>query len=1216
VSTQQADAAPPRQPTPEQATAIAVRGKDVLLEAGAGTGKTGVMVERYCRLVCDGGLSPDAILAFTFTEKAAAELRQRIRGELARRAERGSERAAAALAGIGGAWITTIHGFCNRALAAHPIAAGVDPGFRVLDTPEAARAAREAFDDALVEFLAGGDRAREETVAAYDVEGLRGTIAAIHDELRSRGVADPQLPEPAAADPEAAIGRVVDAAHDCLGELKEGDSKRELPERALARLGAPGPPPGLDELRALATGSKAKALAPYKEAIEAAIARSAEAGEGGTVYRHLGELLRLFSARFAAAKERRAGIDFEDLQILAARLLERADIGEHYRTRFRQILVDEFQDTNRLQLRLIEALHGPKTELVAVGDELQSIYGFRHADLDVFRRRREEIDRRADAELMRLSGNFRSRPELVGAFNLFGEALLGAAYNPLRVGDLPLHTREVAGSKPAGPAVELLLTARDGWDGEQIELEPAIDGATPLNCLAEARFVAERLRSLADEGVPRGEMVVLLRAFSHLDAYEDSLERAGLRPYVVGGRGYWSQQQVADVCALLAVIANPLDDHALFGALASPACAVAPDTLWLLRMAAGKRRHVWPAVERAADPGSVVPCGRKASERNHEMELAEPERLEGIPEDERELLATFVARIASLRARAPRLSLPALIEAVVTETGYDLAILSRPAGEARFANVRKMGRLAAEFEQGEGRDLRGFLDFLAARAEGDAEAQAATAAEGHDGVRIMTVHNAKGLEFGVVAVPDLSRRLLNGGRSPLLVLGREEPPRVGMRLLRLGSPKIDLFDYGALCEESQGREAEEELRLFHVAATRARERLILSGVVSPEPGRETRGKAVVERLVDALGVPRDEDSAVPVAPPAPRPGLEAEFEPSEVAVRVNLPSPERAAELRALRREGAAARALGEGPPPLVERRPPTVPSRPLSYTAISAYEECPYRFYMERVLGLSNRERTSSRIAETKAFSPEEATSSAREERTARGAAVHALLEWSQANGWAEPSVELVLRHAAAVGLGAGSPPPDTARQWLAVECPEGDSPPPGQAEELLGLVRQWLESPLRKQITAEAVRVRSEVPLLLGVGGTVLRGSIDLLVEREGAPPLVVDYKTDRLDGAVPAERAGHYGVQRSIYALAVAEALGAAEVEVAYVFLERPDEPAATLLGAAEMAAARSSLKATIARIGQGDFPVAPPEERDWSLCRGCPALRGLCSGPAED
>jgi ATP-dependent exoDNAse (exonuclease V) beta subunit len=1199
VSTEEATVAPPREPTPEQGAAIAVRGRDVLLEAGAGTGKTGVMVERYCRLVCDSGLSPDSILAFTFTDKAAAELRQRIRAELTRRAERGSERAAAALAGLGGAWITTIHGFCNRVLAAHPVAAGVDPGFRVLDAPEAGRAAREAFDDAVVEFLkagraaqddpAHGDRAREETVAAYDLEGLRAMIAAVHDELRSRGIADPKLPEPPRPDPEAALARAAAAAGECLEELREKNGKRseadrELLERALARLSDPAAAPSLDELLALATRSKAKALAPYKEAIDAAVARVAEAGEGGVVYGHLAQLLELFSARFGEAKERRAGIDFEDLQILAARLLERAEIGESYRSRFRQILVDEFQDTNRLQLRLIEALRGPRTELVVVGDELQSIYGFRHADLEVFRRRREEINRRADAELMQLSGNFRSRPEVVGAVNLFGETLLGGAYTPLRVGDNSPPAREVAGSKPA---VELLLTARDGWDAEGIELEPAIDGSTPFNCLAEARSVAERLRELADAGVPRGEMVVLLRAFTHLDAYEDSLERAGLRPYVVGGRGYWSQQQVADVCALLAVVANPLDDHALFGALASPACAVAPDTLWLLRRAAGKRRHVWPAVERAGGAG--------------EGELAEPERLEEIPEAERQLLARFVATIAALRERAPRLTLPALVEALVTETGYDLAVLSRPAGEARFANVRKIGRLAAEFESREGRDLRGFLDFLAARAEGEAEAQAATAAEGHDGVRIMTVHNAKGLEFGVVAVPDLSRRLLNGNRAPLGAIGREEQPRVGLRLLRLGSPKVDLYDYGALCEESAEREAEEELRLFHVAVTRAREHLLLSGVVNPKEGRETKGRPVVERLVEALAIPRDADARVPVAPPEPRPGLEAGFDPSEIRVRVNLPSPERAAELRQLRREDAGERPFGEGTPPLVERKPPIVPSRPLSYTAISAYQECGYRFYMERVLGLAGTERSSPRIPGTSASASEEGGPSAREERSARGAAVHALLEWSQANGWAEPPPDLAERHGLAVGL---TPKPQTK--------PDNDFAR-GLAQGLIEPVKQWIESPLRGQIAVEATRVRAEVPLLLGIGDTVLRGSIDLLVEREGRPPLVIDYKTDRLDNANPEERSRQYETQRTIYALAVADGLGVTEVEVAYVFLERADEPAVATLDTAAMAAAREKLERTISSIGRGEFPVAAPMERDWTLCRGCPALHGLCSGP---
>jgi ATP-dependent helicase/nuclease subunit A len=1206
-----------RAPTPEQAAAIAISGRDVLLEAGAGTGKTGVMVDRYCRLVCDRGVSPDAILAFTFTDKAAAELRQRIRAELARRAEAGSERAGELLGAIGGAWITTIHGFCNRLLAGHPVAAGIDPGFRVLDAPETARAAREAFDEALRDFLApepppdgpishdiGGKSAhrppesREELAAVFEIDGLRGIVAGVHAELRSRGEAAPRLPEPPVPDPETAIRAAAAAAAAALAEMREEDPKRELVERALARLGAPGPAPDLDELWALRTASRAKAVAAYREAIEAAISRAAEAGEGGIAYRDLGVLLELYSTRFEEAKARRTGIDFEDLQILAARLLERAEIGEAYRGRFSHLLVDEFQDTNRLQLRLIEALRGPRSELVVVGDEFQSIYGFRHADLEVFRQQRQRIAERPDAELMELSGNFRSRPELIAAVNLFGTALLGEPYRPLRVGARPPQPADGPTSSAGDdisadrrpepvPPVELLLTGRDGWDGEEIELEPAIDGRTPLNCLAEARAVAARLRELVDAGVDRGAMVVLLRAFTHLDAYEDSLERAGLRPYVVGGRGYWSQQQVADVCALLATIANPLDDQALFGALASPACGVAPDTLWLLRAAAGKRRHVWPALERAGGAGQA--------------ELDEPERLGQIPPSELDLLGRFVATIAALRERGPRLSLAGLIEVATTATGYDLAVLTRPAGEARFANVRKLMRLATEFESREGRDLRGLLDFLSARAESDAEAQAATAAEGHDGVRIMTVHNAKGLEFDVVAVPDLSRSLLAGARPPLLALGREQPPRVGMQLRRLGSGSVNLYDYAALCEEAKERDAEEGLRLFHVAATRARERLILSGVVRPEPGRDAKPSTpIVERLVEALGVERDADATVAVPPPEPRPGLDAAFGPAEIAVRVNLPSPERAARLRAARRGTAENRALGEGPPPLVKRRPPIVPSRPLSYTAIAAYEECPYRFYMERVLGLAGSGSPLARIATQRTGAPSgdtEGLPSAREERSARGAAVHALLEWSQANGWRQPTEELARRHAAAAGF---------------VET-GGDRR--ANAAALLDPVRAWLESPLRRQIAAGAIRARAEVPILLDVDGTVLRGSIDLLVERDGEPPLVVDYKTDRLDGSSPAEHAARYATQRTIYALAVAESLAAPAIEVAYVFLERPAEPVTTLLGPTEMATEREQLAATIARISTGEFPVAPQPDRSWPLCRGCPALTRLCSGPDD-
>ncbi len=155
---------------------------------------------------------------------------------------------------------------------------------------------------------------------------------------------------------------------------------------------------------------------------------------------------------------------------------------------------------------------------------------------------------------------------------------------------------------------------------------------------------------------------------------------------------------------------------------------------------------------------------------------------------------------------------------------------------------------------------------------------------------------------------------------------------------------------------------------------------------------------------------------------------------------------------------------------------------------------------------------------------------------------------------------------------------------------------------------MRDWLGSPLRAEIAA-ATRVRAEVPILLSAGSTVLRGSIDLLVERDGLPPLVVDYKTDRLRGDDPATRAAHYEVQRSIYALAAKESLGATEVEVAYVFLERADSPVRTVLTEADMAAGRTRIEAAVASISAGNFEPAPEPERTWDLCRGCPALGPL-------
>ena len=212
-------------PTPEQRRAIDARDRDVLLEAGAGTGKTLVLVERYCE-AAETGAGIDGILAFTFTERAAAELRGRIRAELAARAAAaagdGEPERAAALATMSRdserAWISTIHGFCRRLIAAQPVALGLDPRFRVLDAPEADRVARRAFDGALDALVASGDPEAAELVAAVGIGPLLQVVHAAHDELRSMGFAEPVLPPAPPSDPAAAIRELVAVARDALRE--------------------------------------------------------------------------------------------------------------------------------------------------------------------------------------------------------------------------------------------------------------------------------------------------------------------------------------------------------------------------------------------------------------------------------------------------------------------------------------------------------------------------------------------------------------------------------------------------------------------------------------------------------------------------------------------------------------------------------------------------------------------------------------------------------------------------------------------------------------------------------------------------------------------------------------------------------------------------------------------------------------------------------------
>jgi ATP-dependent exoDNAse (exonuclease V) beta subunit len=1166
--------------TEQQRAAVEGRGRDVFLRAGAGTGKTTVLVDRFCAAALDPDGGVERILAFTFTERAADQLRRRIRDELASRIrDAGSEQLETlreTLEATDRAWISTIHGFCRRLLASHPAAAGIDPRFRVVDEAEAERLAARAFDSALESMVEAGEPEALELAAANRRRTLLEMTRGAYDELRSHGDPAPALPELPPPDTAAAIGALVEAARAAHLECEEASGKAVASRERIAIAMALDPAARPDEvlleaLRGLEVKSTAKAFkgdecARYADALKRAQAAVA-AHVLGPAYEQLRELVVRFGARYEALKDERAALDFEDLQLMAVELLSSSEaIRDRYREQFDHLMVDEFQDTNGLQLRLIEQLRGPDTRLFLVGDEFQSIYGFRHADVEVYRRqhRRFAAGDEPNGEALPLTGNFRAAPGLVAATNALGGGLLDG-FEPLT---------SLVDEAPGEAPVELLLTVDDkkGWEAEETALPRLPDDPSSGSKVAEARRLAGRLRQIVDDGEDPAEIVVLLRAFTHVAAIEQALSEAGLDPYVVGGRGFWSQQQIDDLRCLLAVIANPLDDQALFGALASPACAVLPDTLWLLRRAATWRDeendrersgHIWPLIRDLVERGAPSRGDAEAAAL--------------IPAEEMDRLRRFAEVLGELRKRSTEGGLEALIDRAATDFGYDVATLARTDGMARWANVRKLMRLAREFESSEGPDLAGFLEYLDSRAASrDREAEAATRAEGHSGVRVMTVHGAKGLEFGMVAVADLGRNLQLGW-TPLRVRPGEEGPeggelaRVGVQLGRLGRPAERLHDYQELTELAAERDAEEEARLAYVAATRAKRRLLLSGTFNPNAlkreinDRKPIALQLIRSLLEGDIAERELD-----LPPAGD-----EHPAGRLRVSVSEPGPGAGAQLLTGREASEAPKEQAAADPPLGRPEVPPALIGGLSYSALSAFENCGYRFYVERILGI--------REPDTTATDGDGATAPEVRSRFGPGLAVHSLLEWSARNRWREPSDDRVAAALGEQGLDAGG---EIA----------------AKARELTGA---FLGSALREEIGG--ARASAEVPFVLSIGETLIRGSIDLLVEWDDGSVLVVDYKTDRLEGRDPADVGDRYSVQRDLYALAAA-ARGA-PVETAYVFLERPEAPVRDAFGPGELEAARSRIEALLAELAAGRFEVTRHPHK--ALCADCPARERLCS-----
>ncbi len=827
--------------TPEQAAMVGERGRDVLVTAGAGSGKTRVLVERYVSLLAEHRIQE--IAAVTFTDAAAMEMRERVRSELLTRDDLAHHRR-----DIDEAIIGTIHSLCHMILREHPVEASLDPAARILPEDEAEFERSQACFDALEEAADADDRRalalqelgvyqatmelprmverRDEVEAAFralpgnHIEGWRDHIRGLLDAKLVPIVEAmrPQLIEDVEWLAQAYTGPGQDALCDRmsnflldLGDPRDGDAS-ELVSRLLVckrhiNLGAGSARNWVDisRIRDIWVHLRQRIedlekLPRWNEHDETAL----------EVLASLRGLFRDACRRYQQRKQELAALDYLDLELEATRLLRHHPaIAAEYRCRFLHLMVDELQDTNPAQIDLLRLLSeggdsdSPRPQRFFVGDVKQAIYRFRGSDVRNFTRLQGEIEASGGA-IHALSRSFRANDPLVGTLNTLFEYVFADATE-----DFEAPMQAMSGRGTAAPqAPHLVITpiakgkSRDAGEADNDRRR------------AEADFVAREIAELLREGRPvwdRGtrelrkalpsDLAILLRRLTNVHVFEQALESHGVPYRTPTGAGFFKRQEVLDLTNLLAWLAEPDDDLALAGALRSPLFMI--DDRSLLALRAG-----WGSLMRALeDPPDTI------------------------TEDARPLCLHAAGVLSELRERVPFYRSDELLERALSLTAFEASWAPLQGGDQVLANVRKFVGLARTLAD---RSLDEFVTYVRRRRDEFETREGQAVLDDSDSVRLLTVHGAKGLEFPIVFVPEAHvqprttygpvRWRIEDGISVTL---KQEPDDPGSR------PKPGF--YSRLLALDEAEEVAEHKRLFYVAATRAADLLYISG---DESGRD------------------------------------------------------------------------------------------------------------------------------------------------------------------------------------------------------------------------------------------------------------------------------------------------------------------------------------------------------------------------------------------
>lgn len=858
-----------RELKPEQKIAAHTLDRHLSVTAGPGAGKTFVLVERYLEILRAKKVSVDNIVAITFTNRAANEMRQRVRdridGLLRDSPDRERQVWLRHKRSLEGAVITTIHGFCSRLLHEFPVEANIDPQFVLLDEHQAAMLLESVVEEALADAIHHGHETILQFAQGTGRAALATALVELHRKYRGEGLSIEKIEKLTAANHsnELAYARALKDLDARVGELLSAGRLTKAAEEKRGRAAQEWPA----LRRILAQPPTEKTIASYTQAIEDFWDARPQKRSHPTIERidellwgdnpgvndclrgtlpAIGfdllakeyslavlKLLRDIDRRLDAEKQRLSVLDFDDLQLRALRLLDHTPVLARVSERYRYFLIDEFQDTNGLQRDLMTKIalaHG--TNLFVVGDRKQSIYGFRGADVDVFTEMTAAIEN-AGGLKQPLHLNFRSQKPLIESLNfLFAkifepradvpdEALNQLGYVehelsiPLRgIEHSPPHAEFIVGVLPdeaapaenAEPAFRSNSLATQQRDAEQV--------AARISALVSSPdFTLGREESGQDARAPVDykDVAILLRAFTGVWTYESALRRAGIPYLTVQGKGFYQREEITDLIQLLRFLDNTTDELALAAILRSPLGGISDNALLALRCA--------PWID--ADKSST-----KLHRRNLLRAVRHHREIEFIDQDDQTALDRIAVWIESMIDRRNRYGIAELLRHAVASSEFMPIIAANFDGAQRVANVEKLFRLAEQFEKS-GHLIRDFVHYVE-----EFEAIGGREGEGQmdetaNVVRLMTIHQAKGLEFPVVIIPDLHRE--PNRREAAFILDRHKGMTVRVPDGRGRSVRGALFN--ELGQRNRWREEFESMRLLYVAATRAEDLLILSGAI-------------------------------------------------------------------------------------------------------------------------------------------------------------------------------------------------------------------------------------------------------------------------------------------------------------------------------------------------------------------------------------------------